>query len=91
MKLIRQVVKGHEGMDLDDFACEYCGQTPDQTEIQEAYASGTYVCGDIDCWNEYMWAWAWTGNQVEVVDEEYEACDDCEEEIDECYCESEEK
>ena len=28
-------------------------------------------------------------NNDGVLDEEYEACDDCEEEIDECYCEKE--
>ena len=28
---------------------------------------------------------------MEVIDEEYEACDDCEEEIDECCCEKEEE
>ena len=38
-----------------------------------------------------MWEWAWTGNTIEVVDEEYECCDDCEEEEDECICESEEE
>ena len=89
MKKIRQVVKGYEGFDLDEFACEYCHQTPNQTEIQKAYASGTYVCGDIECWNEYMFGWAWTGDVVECEDEEYEACDECEEE--ECICESEEE
>ena len=81
----RKIVSGHEGCDLDDFACEYCGKTPDQTEIQEAYASGTYICGEIECWNEYMFDWAWTGNTMEVIDEEYEVCDSCEEEEDTSY------
>ena len=53
-----------------------------------------YGCGqdgEIECWNEYMFEWAWTGNTVECTTEEYECCDDCEEEIEECYCESEEE
>tara|TARA_R100000742_G_C4249184_1_gene67702 strand:- start:484 stop:759 length:276 start_codon:yes stop_codon:yes gene_type:complete len=87
----RKVVEGYEDCGLDEFACEYCGQTPDQTEIQQAYASGTYICGEINCWNDYMWEWVWTGDTIEVVDEEYECCDDCEEEEDECICESEEE
>ena len=90
MKKTRKVVEGYEGMELDEFACAYCGETPEETEIQQAYASGTYVCGEIGCWNEYMWEWAWTGDTINVIDEEYEACDDCEEEEDECICESEE-
>jgi len=85
----RKVVEGHEDCDLDEFSCEYCHRNCEETEIQEAYASGTYVCGDIECWNEYMFEWAWTGNTIDVIEEEYECCDDCEEE--ECICESEGK
>ena len=68
-----------------DCACAYCGSTPDDTEIQKAYASGTYICGEIDCWNEYCHEWVWTGDVVDVEDEEYKVCDDCEEE--DCICE----
>ena len=87
----RKVVDGHKGMDLDEFSCEYCHRNCEETEIQEAYASGTYICGEIECWNEYMFEWAWTGNTIDVIEEEYECCDDCEEEEDECICESEEE
>ena len=75
--------------DASDVQCEYCSQTPEETEIQKAYASGTYICGDIDCWNSYCWEWVWTGDVVEITEEEYEVCDECEEE--ECICEEEEK
>ena len=67
--------------------CQYCGQNPTQTEIQEAYASGTYICGDIECWNSYCMEWVWTGKTIEVEEYEVEVCEDCEEE--ECYCEME--
>ena len=66
--------------DASDVQCEYCSQTPEETEIQKAYASGTYICGDIDCWNSYCWEWVWTGDVVEITEEEYEVCDNCEEE-----------
>ena len=32
-----------------------------------------------------MFDWAWTGNTMEVIDEEYEVCDSCEEEEDTSY------
>ena len=76
----RKVVEGHEDCDLDEFSCEYCHRNCEETEIQEAYASSTYICGEIECWNEYCFEWVWTGNTVEITEEEYEVCDDCEEE-----------
>ena len=91
MLKIRKVVEGYEDCDLDEFSCEYCHRNCEETEIQEAHASGTYICGDIECWNEYMFDWAWTGNTIDLIEEEYECCDDCEEEEDECICESEEE
>ena len=75
--------------EVSDVACEYCSQTPEETEIQKAYASDTYICGDLECWNSYCWDWVWTGNVVEVTEEEYEACDECEEEEEDCICEEE--
>ena len=71
--------------EASDVACEYCSQTPEETEIQKAHASDTYICGDSDCRNSYFWDWVWTGNTVQVTEEDYEACDDCEEE--DCICE----
>ena len=68
--------------DADDVKCEYCRKTPEETEIQKSYASDTYICGDINCWNEYCLNWVWTGDVVEMEEEEYEVCDWCEEEID---------
>jgi len=74
----------HEASDVQ---CEYCGESPEETEIQKAYASDTYICGEIECWNSYCLEWVWTGNTVEIEEEEYEVCDDCEEE--DCICEEE--
>tara|TARA_Y100001938_G_scaffold77542_1_gene107208 strand:- start:1022 stop:1336 length:315 start_codon:yes stop_codon:yes gene_type:complete len=87
MKKTRKIYGGFTE-DISDVQCEYCGQTPDETEIQEAYASSTYICGDIECWNSYCWDWVWTGNVVEITEVEYEVCDECEEE--DCICEEEE-
>ena len=85
MKKKIKIVKGYEDFDISDFACEYCQQTPDKTEVQLAYASDTYICGEISCWYDYCQEWVWTGDVVDVEDEEYEVCDDCEEE--DCICE----
>ena len=85
MKKKIKIAVGYEGMDISDFACEYCHQTPDETEIQLAYASDTYICGDIDCWNSYCMEWVWNGNVVEVAEVEIEVCDGCGEEKDTSY------
>ena len=66
--------------------CAYCGQNPTETEIQKAYASGTYICGDTGCWNSYCEEWVWTGDVVEVEKHEAEVCSDCEEDEADCYC-----
>ena len=85
MKKIRQVVNGDCAT---EYRCEYgCGENATETEISET-PYGTYICGDIDCWNSFCLEF-WS--PLDVEDEEYEACDDCEEEIDECYCEKEEE
>jgi len=77
------------GICATEYRCEYnCGQDGTETEISETIY-GTYICGDIDCWNEFMLCEVWS--PLDVEEEEYECCDDCEEEIEECYCESEEK
>ena len=67
--------------DPSDCACEYCGETADNTEIQKAYASGTYICGEIECWNAYCWDWVWCGEKVEVTEEEVNICEVCEEDL----------
>ena len=79
MKKTRKVYGGFT-TEASDVQCEYCNRTPEETEIQEAYASSTYICGEIECWNEYCFEWVWTGNTVEITEEEYEVCDNCEEE-----------
>ena len=82
MKKTRKVV---DGTCVSEFACEYCGATPDTKEVWEAYASGTYVCEDESCAIEYMGEWAYSGTLLEAEDEEYEVCDSCEEEEDTSY------
>ena len=94
MKITRKTYDGITN-DASDVACEHCGQTPNDTEIQRAYASGTYICGDIECWNSYCLEWVWAGDVVEVTKEEIiNVCEGCEEEIDEgdiCkYCKDDE-
>ena len=96
MKIIRKTYGGFTRIP-EDCACAYCHQTPLDTEIQEAYASGTYICGDIDCWNAYCWEWVWTGKVVEIEEEEINVCEACADEIDEgdickyCKVESEDE
>jgi hypothetical protein len=72
----------------EDYSCNYgCGRNIEETEISETpYA--TYVCGDIECWNNLCLEF-WS--PLDVEEKEVEACDDCEEKIEECYCESEEE
>ena len=85
---MKKVIKEWEGEE-----CEYCGRTPEETEIVRAYASGTYICGDIECWNSYCFDWVWTGDYVEVTERTINVCECCEDEIDEgdiCeYCKKE--
>ena len=69
MKIIKKTYGGFTRIP-ENCACAYCHQTPLDTEIQEAYASGTYICGDIDCWNAYCWEWVWTGKVVEIEEHE---------------------
>ena len=84
---MKKIIKEYDGV------CEYCERTPEETEIVRAYASGTFICGDIDCWNSYCMDWVWTGDYVEVTERTINVCECCEEEIDEgdiCkYCKEE--
>ena len=73
-------------------SCSYCDATAEDTEISETDYNSEFICGDIECWNNYCLEWVWTGNVVEVTEEEYEVCDNCEEEDcedDECGKEEE--
>lgn len=68
-----------------EYRCEYgCGRDATETEISET-PYGNYICGEIECWNEFMLCEVWS--PLDVEEEECECCDDCEEEIEECYCE----
>ena len=85
MKKTRKVVDGYCAT---EYSCEYgCSQNATETEISETpYA--TYICGEIECWNNFCLEWVWQGDTVEIEEYEVEVCDNCEEE--DCYCESEE-
>tara|TARA_R100001530_G_C4187748_1_gene121291 strand:+ start:230 stop:526 length:297 start_codon:yes stop_codon:yes gene_type:complete len=76
MKITKKVWEGE---------CEYCGQNPTETEIQRAYASGTYICGDGECWNNFCMEWVWTGDAVEIEEIEVDVCEGCKEEEDTSY------
>ncbi len=69
--------------DASDCACEYCGATPEETQIVKAYASGTYICGEIGCWDDYCFEWVWNGDDVEITEED--VCDGCKEDTDTSY------
>ena len=69
-----------------DGECEYCGATPEEKEIVWAYASGTAICGEAECWNNYCMDWVWQGDYIEVEEYEVEVCDYCEEEKEDCIC-----
>ena len=78
-----------DGYDATEYSCEYsCGRNATETDISET-PYGTYICGEIECWNEFMLCEVWS--PLDLEEEEYQVCDDCEEEEEECYCESEEK
>lgn len=62
--------------------CEYCGASADETEIAENHVSGGFMCGEIECWNNYIWSEVW-GRMVEITEEEINVCEACEEPIDE--------
>jgi len=71
-----------------EYRCEYgCGQDATEAEISET-PYGTFICGDIECWNDFCLEF-W--NPLDVEEIEIEICEDCEEEKEECYCESEDK
>jgi len=73
-------------------SCEYCGASAEDTEISETNVSGGFMCGEIGCWNDYIWSEIW-GRMVEKEEKEINVCECCEDEIDEgdiCeYCKKE--
>jgi len=75
----RKVVDGY---DATEYSCEYgCGRDATETEISET-PYGTFICGDIECWNNFCLEF-W--NPLDVEEEEYEVCESCEEEEDTSY------
>jgi len=75
----RQVINGDC---VSEYSCEYgCGQNASEVEISET-PYGTYMCGDIDCWNNFCLEFF---SPLDVEEEEYEVCDGCKEEEDTSY------
>ena len=74
----KKTIKVYDGVyyEASECACEYCGSTCEETEIRRAYASDTYICGEIECWNEYCFEWVWSGEIVEITEKEIEEEDD---------------
>ena len=71
-----------QGSCATEYKCEYCcGRDATETEISET-PYGTFICGDIECWNDFCWEF-W--NPLDVEEEEYEVCESCEEEEDTSY------
>ena len=75
-----------DGYDFGEEApnCEYCGASAEDTEIAETNVCGGFMCGDIECWNNYIWAEIW-GRMVEREEKVIEVCDGCQEEEDTSY------
>ena len=66
----------HWEWDDDLPQCDYCGANAEETELSGTAHSGGVICGDIECWNDYMMGNVFTNiiepNEVDVV-----VCDEC--------------
>ena len=79
MEMKRKVINGNCAT---EYNCEFgCGRNATETDITET-PYGTYMCGDIDCWNEFCLSFF---SPLDVEEEEYEVCDGCEEDEDTSY------
>ncbi len=79
MKMKRKVINGSCAT---EYSCNFgCGRNAIETDITET-PYGTYMCGDIDCWNEFCLGFF---SPLDVEEEEYEVCDGCEEDEDTSY------
>ena len=88
MKIKRDIWNGGGYLynDGDVPECEYCGENAHKKAIYSTAHSGVLICKSESCILDYAMNNIMTDELIhEVV--ECEACDDCEEEIDECYCE----
>lgn len=85
---MKKIVKEYrsDGYIFDDEppSCSFCDASAEDTEICETDYSGEFICGEIDCWNQYMNQNVW-GKYVECKEKEVEACDSCEEVGEEIY------
>ena len=75
-----------DGYDFGEEApsCEYCGASAEDTEIAENHVSGGFMCGEIECWNEYVMSQVW-GRMVQKEEKIIEVCYGCQEEEDTSY------
>ena len=68
----------------EERSCEYCGASAEDTEIAETNVSGGFMCGDIECWNTYIWSEIW-GRMVEKEENVIEVFEGRQEEEDTSY------
>ena len=64
--------------------CSYCNSTAKDTDIWETHICSDFICGEIDCWHEYMMSQV-IHNQIECTETEIEVCDGCHESKDTSY------
>tara|TARA_Y100001938_G_scaffold33092_1_gene45412 strand:+ start:5541 stop:5861 length:321 start_codon:yes stop_codon:yes gene_type:complete len=83
---MKKIVKEYrsDGYIFDDEppSCSFCDASAEDTEICETDYSGEFICGEIDCWNQYMNQNVW-GKYVECEEKEVQVCDRCFDDIDE--------
>ena len=66
--------------------CSYCNNSAEDTDLWETNICSDFICGEIECWNEYMFSNV-LNNQIECEEKRIEICNSCEEEKEYCYCE----
>ena len=56
--------------------CDCCGKNAEETELCGTAHSGGVICGDIECWNDYMMSNVW-GDMIESTEVDVLVCDNC--------------
>ena len=92
MKKIKHIWNGGGYLydDGDVPECSYCNTDAHSTDIYASAHSGVLLCEDQECMNSYMNEQIMDG-RLEHSTETIEVCDGCEEEYDNCWCETEEE
>jgi len=56
--------------------CDHCGKNAEETELSGTAHSGGVICGDIECWNDYMMCNVWN-EMIESTEVDVLVCDRC--------------